>query len=81
MYSANRKVAIIKPKEPYLDWSNSLSGISIPCNIEELNHDCTMLGSWKTTDRLPVNKVGFPDEGCTYWHELALQLGNNMCSV
>ena len=43
MDSINRQIAIIKPKEPYVDWINSLPGIDEPCDIEELNNDCTAL--------------------------------------
>ena len=43
MYSINRQVAVIKPKEPYVDWINSLPGIDEPCDIEGLNNDCTAL--------------------------------------
>lgn len=43
MYSVNRQVAIIKPKEPYVDWINSLPGVGEPCDINELNCDCTAL--------------------------------------
>ena len=41
MYSINRQIAIIKPKEPYVKWINSLPGSENPCDIEELNSDCT----------------------------------------
>jgi hypothetical protein len=41
MYSVNRQVAIIKPKEPHVDWINSLPGVDEPSDIDELNCDCT----------------------------------------
>jgi len=43
MYSINRQVAIIKPKAPYQDWINLLSDIDEPCNIENLQNDCTAI--------------------------------------
>lgn len=41
MYSINRQVAIIKPKEPYVKWINSITDPEDPCDIDELNNDCT----------------------------------------
>ena len=43
MQSINRQVAIIKAKEPYLNWINALPGTDEPCDTEELNDDCTAL--------------------------------------
>ena len=43
MYSINRQVAIIKPKEPYIKWINSLPDLDAPLSFEELNNDCTAI--------------------------------------
>jgi hypothetical protein len=43
MNSLNRQVAIVKPKEPYVTWINSLSGAEEQSSIESLNNDCTAL--------------------------------------
>jgi hypothetical protein len=44
MKSINRQVAVIKPKEPYVAWINSLPDmIDDPSSIESLNNDCTAL--------------------------------------
>lgn len=43
MNSLNRQVAVVKPKEPYVDWVNSLPGMDEPVTIEFLNNDCTAL--------------------------------------
>jgi hypothetical protein len=43
MISINRQVAIIKPREPYVAWINSLSGNEEPSSIESLSNDCTAL--------------------------------------
>ena len=43
MYSINRQIAIIKPKEPYLKWLNSVTDPEDPCDFDELNYDCTAL--------------------------------------
>ena len=43
MDSINRQAAVIKPKEPYLNWINSLPGAGKQLELEELNRDCTAL--------------------------------------
>jgi hypothetical protein len=43
MDAINRAVAIIKPKQPYLDWANSLPDPSENLTLEELRTDCTAL--------------------------------------
>jgi hypothetical protein len=43
MYSINRQVAIIKPKEPYLNWINSLPDAGKSFELEGLSSDCTAL--------------------------------------
>jgi hypothetical protein len=39
----NRAVAIIKPKQPYLDWANSLPDTTDPVTLAALRRDCTAL--------------------------------------
>jgi hypothetical protein len=39
----NRAIAIIKPKQPYLDWANSLPDPAENLTLEELRSDCTAL--------------------------------------
>lgn len=43
MNSINRQIAIVKPKDPYVTWINSLSNIYEPATIESLKNDCTAL--------------------------------------
>ena len=43
MDSINRQVAIVKPKEPYIQWINSLPGTVDPVSIDELQNDCTAI--------------------------------------
>jgi hypothetical protein len=40
MYEINRTIAIIKPKQPYLDWARTVSD-PIDISLKELRHDCT----------------------------------------
>jgi hypothetical protein len=37
----NRAVAIIKPKQPYLDWATSIAGPADDVTLDELRTDCT----------------------------------------
>jgi len=39
----NRQVAIIKPKEPYINWTNTLPGAVKPVSIDNLQIDCTAI--------------------------------------
>ncbi len=39
----NRGVAIIKPKQAYLDWATSLPDQTDPVTLEELRTDCTAI--------------------------------------
>lgn len=43
MIPINRQVAVIKPKEPYTDWVNSLLGVEDRVQISGLNNDCTAI--------------------------------------
>ncbi len=39
----NRAVAIIKPRQPYLDWALSLPDAPTDLTLEELRSDCTAI--------------------------------------
>ncbi len=39
----NRAVAIIKPRQPYLDWAKSLPGPADDVTLDELRTDCTAI--------------------------------------
>ena len=43
MDSINRQVAVLKPKNPYIHWINSLPGTVDPVSIDELQTDCTAI--------------------------------------
>lgn len=43
MKSVNRYVAIIKPKQPYVDWINQLPDTEEKLVIEDLQADCTAI--------------------------------------
>lgn len=43
MYFVDRSIAIIKPKQPFLDWLNQKSGNEVELTLAELRSDCTVI--------------------------------------
>lgn len=41
MYTIDRSVAIIRPKQPFIDWANRLPDAEEQVSIEDLRDDCT----------------------------------------
>ncbi|MFH1008488.1 MAG: hypothetical protein V1800_13460 [Candidatus Latescibacterota bacterium] len=39
MYSVNRSVAIIRPRQPFVDWANSLPDASAPVRLDSFKED------------------------------------------
>ncbi len=42
MYSVDRSVVIVKPKEPFLEWIRNLPGSGIDITLEQLRADSTV---------------------------------------
>jgi hypothetical protein len=42
MYTINRSLAIIRPKQPYIDWANKLS-TALKITPDNLQSDCTVI--------------------------------------
>lgn len=40
MNTINRAIAIIKPKQPFLDWANQLPDADLEATLEEFQSDC-----------------------------------------
>lgn len=40
MYSINRSIAIIRPKQPFVDWANQLPDAEIKSSLYDFNTDC-----------------------------------------
>lgn len=40
MYTINRSVAIIKPKQPFVDWENQMPDAKWKVSLDDLNRDC-----------------------------------------
>jgi len=43
MYKINRSAAIIKPKQPYVDWANSLPQNQVKLTLNDFKSDCTTI--------------------------------------
>lgn len=43
IYSINRSIAVLKPKQPLLDWLNALPDAEVLFTLAELRTDCTSL--------------------------------------
>ena len=43
MYVVDRAVAVIKPKQPFLDWLNQTPGDSLELGLSSLRVDCTVI--------------------------------------
>lgn len=56
MYLINRAVAIIKPRQAYIDWANSLPDTEDEITLEEVRTDCTaiLLPEYDYVENAPV---------------------------
>ena len=43
MYTIDRSVAIIRPKQPFLDWANQLPDAEDGVSLDDLKKDCTVI--------------------------------------
>lgn len=43
MYAINRSVAVIKPRQPFLDWANNLTDPEENFTLDEFRTDCTAI--------------------------------------
>lgn len=43
MYAVDRSVALIKPKQPFLDWLMNLPGSDLDIGLDQLSTDCTVI--------------------------------------
>ena len=43
MYYINRTVALLRPKQPLVDWLNALPDTDIPFTLADYHTDCTVL--------------------------------------
>ena len=52
MQTINRSIAIIKPKQPFVDWANQLPDAEDKTLLEDLNDDCLaiLIPNYETND-------------------------------
>ena len=65
MYFVDRSVAVIKPKQPFLDWRNQAPDNDMDLALDSLRTDCTVI-------LLP--EFDEPEEGVAYIDEIYEQL-------
>ena len=65
MYFVDRSVAVIKPKQPFLDWLNQAPDNDMDLALDSLRTDCTVI-------LLP--EFDEPEEGVAYIDEIYEQL-------
>lgn len=61
MYTINRAVAIIKPKQPYIDWANKLPDAKGGVSFDDFQDDClaVLIAKYDTDQRAKehINKM------------------------
>ena len=65
MYFVDRSVAVIKPKEPFLNWLNNVPGNDTDLTLDSLRADCTVILLPEFTD---------PEEGVSRIDDMVEQL-------
>lgn len=60
MYIIDRNLAVIKPKQPFLDWLRGIPGNEVELTLEQLRIDCTALLVPEFEE--PEDAVSFIDE-------------------
>ena len=43
MYTINRSAAVIRPKQPFIDWANGLPDAESEVSLEDFRSDCTVV--------------------------------------
>ena len=43
MFLINRSLAVIKPKQPYVDWANSVADEDKQYSVDDFNTDCNVI--------------------------------------
>ncbi|MBV8657856.1 MAG: hypothetical protein JO142_08560 [Burkholderiales bacterium] len=62
MYFVDRSIAVIKPKQPFLDWLNKLPDNEVTLTLEDIRSDCTVL---------MVPEVNEQEDGIAYVDDMA----------
>ncbi|MBV1776079.1 hypothetical protein KSF73_10180 [Burkholderiaceae bacterium DAT-1] len=62
MYFVDRSIAVIRPKQPFLDWLNQIPGNDINLTLDEIRSDCTTL---------MIPEVNEQEDGIAYIDDIA----------
>ena len=60
MFIVDRSAAVIKPRQPFLDWLNNLPGNDITLSLDEMRADCTVVMIPEVTE--PEDGIAFIDD-------------------
>ena len=71
MHTINRSVAIIKPKQPFVDWINSQSSSEDMLSLEDVREDCTAVLLPEYDD--DYEATGYIEKLCTWIFETHLK--------
>lgn len=62
MYFVDRSIAVIKPKQPFLDWLNQMPGNDLTLSLGDIRSDCTVL---------MIPEVNEQEDGIAYIDDIA----------
>ncbi|GAB7126542.1 hypothetical protein JCM19000A_10490 [Silvimonas sp. JCM 19000] len=65
MFIVDRSAALIRPKQPFLDWLNALPGNEVTLTLDDIRADCTVI---------LVPEVSEPEDGISYIDDVADRL-------
>ncbi|MDK2123328.1 hypothetical protein [Parachitinimonas caeni] len=65
MYFVDRSIAVIKPKQPFLDWLNGVPENDIKLSLADIRNDCTVL---------MIPEVNEQEDGISYIDDIADKL-------
>lgn len=65
MFIVDRSAAVLKPRQPFLDWLNKLPGNDIVLTLDEIRADCTVV---------MIPEVEEAEDGIAYIDEVADKL-------
>lgn len=65
MYIVDRSAAVLKPRQPFLDWLSHLPGNDIKLSLDEIRSDCTVV---------MIPEVTEPEDGIAHIDDIADKL-------
>jgi hypothetical protein len=65
MYQVDRSVAVIKPRQAFLEWLKNMPGYDLDLTLDQLRMDCTVL---------LIPEFGEPEEAVNYIDDIYLEI-------